>query len=279
MEYINPNARMICRSAEEYDQLALTGCVSVAEPAAWAGWDRRSADGFGDYFDQLTTVEPSRAAHFGICHYTYLGLSPRDGENRALAREVIQRIPHHLERPTVVGIGPIGLNRNTRNELETFKDQVALALEHDQLIMVQTPALEDKYKGTKLIIRALWAFQRLDPRRVVIDCAEEHTVEMIRGNGFQCGIALDSAAGVSYSRAVDMIEVHGTRGIHVSSACDPGNGVRCAIPHLIQEMRRRQHCEHTIRAMVHDNPAAFLSQCPKFHLRVEPVREPAKVVA
>ncbi len=68
--------------------------------------------------------------------------------DRDLAREVLRRIPKYLDRPNVLGIGEIGLNRVTRNELATFRDHVELALEHDQMIHVHTPHLEDKYKGT-----------------------------------------------------------------------------------------------------------------------------------
>jgi hypothetical protein len=267
MEYIEPHAHMVSRTTDDYQQLALTGCVALAEPAFWAGWDRRSADSFEDYFGQLTDFEPKRAAQFGIRHYTYLCLNPKEGENRELAREVIKRIPKFLERPNVIGIGEIGLNRNTRNELETFKDHVALALEYNQLILIHTPHLEDKYKGTKLIIRALQTFAKLDPQRVMIDHAEEHTIEMIRDNGFRCGLTLYPHTKVSMARAVDILEMHGTQGIYVNSACDWGNSVPVAVPQFILEMRRRKHSEETIRTVVYDNPISFLSQSPKFHLQ------------
>ncbi len=52
--------------------MALTGCVAVTEPAFWAGWDRSHADGFDDYFRQLTDFEPKRAALYHIQHYTWL---------------------------------------------------------------------------------------------------------------------------------------------------------------------------------------------------------------
>ena len=78
-----------------------------------------------------------------------------------------------------MGIGEIGLNRVTRNELATFKDHVELALEHDQMIHIHTPHLEDKYKGTKTIVETLAADPRVKPERVMVDHAEEHTVGMI----------------------------------------------------------------------------------------------------
>ncbi len=266
MEFIEPHAHMIFRTTDDYQQLALTGCVAIAEPVFWAGSDRLSADSFEDYFRQLTESEPRRAAQFGIQHYAYLCINPKEGNNRELARAVIERIPKFLSRPNVIGIGEIGLNRNTRNELETFKDHVALALEYSQLILIHTPILEDKLKGTRLIIRALQSFKNLNPKRVMIDNAEEHTIGMIRDSGFRCGLTLYPDTKMSYSRAVDIVEIFGTEGIYVNSACDWGKSVPMAVPRFVTEMRRRKHPEESIRKVVFDNPMAFLSQSTNFRV-------------
>ena len=50
MEYIDLHAHMTSRTTDDYYQMALTGCVALTDPAFWPGFDRRSADGFEDYF-------------------------------------------------------------------------------------------------------------------------------------------------------------------------------------------------------------------------------------
>lgn len=266
MRYIDLHAHMVSRSTDDYQQMALTGCVAVTEPAFWAGWDRSTADGFEDYFRQLTTFEPARAAQYGIQHYTWLCLNPKEGENRELAREVLSRIPRYLDRPNVLGIGEIGMNRVTRNEIETFRDHVALALEHDQMIHIHTPHLEDKYKGTKATIDVLLEFSDLDPSRVMVDHAEEHTVGMILGNGFWTGLTLYPQTKVSPERAIDLIEVHGPERICIASACDWGPSVPVAVPQFALAMRRRGHSDALIDEVIYENPARFLGQSPKFRL-------------
>ncbi|MBW3570687.1 MAG: TatD family hydrolase [Gemmatimonadetes bacterium] len=265
MEYIDLHAHMVSRTTDDYVQMAMTGCVALTEPAFWPGWDRSSADGFEDYFRQITDFEPKRAAQYGIRHYTWLCLNPKEGEDRALAREVLRRIPRYLDRPNVLGIGEIGLNRVTRNELATFRDHVELALEHDQLIHIHTPHLEDKHKGTRVIVETLLEYE-LDPGRVLIDHAEEHTLEMILGNGFWTGLTLYPQTKVSPERAIDMLEMHGTDRICVASACDWGPSVPVAVPQFILAMRRRGHPDALIRRVVFENPAEFLGQSPKFQL-------------
>src|SRR3954465_13212756 len=142
MNYIDPHIHMISRVTDDYHRMALSGCAAISEPAFWAGFDRGSADGFRDYFRHLTEVEPRRAAQFGIRHYGWLCINAKEAENVSLSREVIALIPEFLHRPNVLGIGEIGLNKNTRNEIKVLEKHVNLAAEHDQLILVHTPHLE-----------------------------------------------------------------------------------------------------------------------------------------
>lgn len=267
MQYIDLHAHMVSRTTDDYQRMALTGCVAVTEPAFWAGYDRTSADVFADYFDRLTDFEPKRAAKYGIQHYTWLCLNPKEGEDRALARQVLEIIPRFLDRPNVLGIGEIGLNRVTRNELATFVDHIDLALKYDQLIHIHTPHLEDKFKGTKVIVDTLAADSRITPERVMVDHTEEHTIGMVLERGFWAGITLYPNTKVSPMRAVDMIEMHGAERICVASACDWGASEPVAIPQFVLEMRRRGHPERLIRKVVYENPIAFLGQSPKFQLR------------
>ena len=266
MEYIDIHSHMGSRTTDDYEQMALTGCVALTEPAFWAGYDRGSAQAFRAYFEQLTDFEPKRAAKYGIKHFTWLCLNPKEADDRALAADVLPLIPEYLDRPNVIGIGEIGLNRVTRNELATMVDHIDLAMQYDQIILVHTPHLEDKYKGTKVIVDTMASDRRIRPSRVLIDHAEEHTMPMIQEAGFWAGITLYPQTKVSPGRAVDMIETFGSDKICVASACDWGPSVPTAMAHFVLEMRRRGHPDRLIRKIVYENPIEFLSQSPKFEL-------------
>ena len=266
------HAHMVSRTTDDYEQMALAGCRVVTEPAFWAGFDRRSPEAFADYFHELTTFEPERARRFGIDHYTWLCLNPKEGEDRAMAKKVLPMIPPLLDRPTVLGIGEIGLNRVTRNELATFKDHVAMAVEHDQMIIIHTPHLEDKYKGTRVIVDTLIANPRIDRERVIVDHVEEHTVDMVLSEGFWAGITLYPVTKCTPGRAVDIFEVFGSDRIYAASACDWGRSAPLAVPRFVMEMRRRGHEEPFIRKIVFDNPRSFLEQNLKFSLSADRVK-------
>jgi len=266
VNYIDMHAHMISRTTDDYEQMAMAGCRAVTEPAFWAGYDRTSAEAFADYFHHLTDFEPKRAARFGIEHYSWLCLNPKEGEDRELTKKVLDFIPKYLESEKVIGIGEIGLNRVTRNELDTFNDHVDLAMNHDQMILIHTPHLEDKYKGTRHIVDALLADQRISRERVAVDHVEEHTVDMVLSEGFWAGITLYPSTKCSPGRAIDMIEMYGDDRIYVASACDWGRSAPTAVPVFVREMRRRGHDEAFIKKIVYDNPMTFLSQNPRFSI-------------
>jgi predicted metal-dependent TIM-barrel fold hydrolase len=270
MRYIEPHAHMVSRTTDDYQAMAMAGCQAVCEPAFWAGFDRSSADGFYDYFRQLTEHEPRRAANVGLAHYCWLCLNPKEAEDLTLAADVIALIPEFLDRPNVLGIGEIGLNKNSRNELKVFEEHVDLAARHHQLILIHTPHLEDKLKGTRLIIDALKSDRRIKPERVIIDHVEEHTIELVLEGGFWAGMTLYPQSKCTAARAVDMIDVHGKERLWMNSACDWGVSVPLAIPATALEMRRRGHGAEAIDQMLYRNPIQFLQQSPKFKLADPP---------
>jgi predicted metal-dependent TIM-barrel fold hydrolase len=259
-DYIDPHIHMISRVTDDYERMAMAGCRAVSEPAFWAGFDRGSAAGFHDYFRHLTEVEPRRAAQFHIRHYSWLCINAKEAENVRLSREVIALIPEFLERPNVLGIGEIGLNKNTANEATVFQEHVDLAMAHDELILIHTPHLEDKLKGTRMIVDMLKNDKRVRPERVCIDHVEEHTIRFALDNGFWCGMTLYPTTKCTPQRAVDMLERYGVDRIMANSAGDWGRSDPLAVPLLVQEMRRRGHPEAVIRKVVYDNPLAFWRQ-------------------
>ncbi|GIW90953.1 MAG: metal-dependent hydrolase [Pirellulaceae bacterium] len=267
MYYIDPHIHMISRTTDDYEALARMGCVAVSEPAFWAGFDRGSVECFRDYFRQLTEFEPKRASQFGIQHFTWLCINAKEAENVTLARQVIALIPEFLSRPNVLGIGEIGLNKNTRNEATVFLEHVELAVAHRQLILIHTPHLEDKYQGTRMILDMLCADSRIERQRVLVDHVEEHTVRDVLDAGFWAGMTLYPITKCTPARAADIIERYGPERLMVNSAGDWGVSKPTAVPDFIMEMRRRGHPESLIRRIVYDNPVAFFSQSPHFQLR------------
>jgi uncharacterized protein len=266
MKLIDPHIHCVSRTTDDYQFMARCGVVAVSEPAFWAGFDRSSADSFSDYFRQLTDIEPRRAARYGIDHYCWLCINAKEAENVELSRQVIQLIPPLLDHPRVLGIGEIGLNKNTGNEITIFEEQVDLAARHGQLILIHTPHLEDKHKGTSIITSILKNDRRIRPERVLIDHCEEHTIRMAKEAGFWCGLTVYPVTKVTPTRAVDILETFGPDRICVNSASDWGESHPAMLVDTALEYHRRGHGEGEVADIFYNNPCRFFGQSPKWKL-------------
>ena len=264
MDYLDRHIHMVSRITDDYETLARMGCVAISEPAFWAGFDRGSVDGFRDYFRQLTEVEPQRAAQYGIQHFTWLCINAKEAENVELSREVIAMIPEFLDCPNVLGIGEIGLNKNTKNESTIFIEHLELAVKHKKSILIHTPHLEDKYQGTRMILDMLCDDSRIEHHRVLVDHVEEHTIGPVLERGFWAGMTLYPVTKCTPARAADMVEQFGSDRLMVNSAGDWGPSKPTAVPDFIFEMRRRGHGESLIRKVVYENPLEFFGQSGHF---------------
>ena len=275
MYYFDPHIHMISRTTDDYETLAKMGCVGLSEPAFWAGFDRGSVESFRDYFRQLTEFEPKRAGHYCIQHFTWLCINAKEAENVSLSREVIAMIPEFLDKPNVLGIGEIGLNKNTRNESLIFVEHLELAVKYEQHILLHTPHLEDKYQGTRMILDMLCDDSRLDRSRVLVDHVEEHTVRHVLEEGFWAGMTLYPVTKCTPQRAADILEIYGPERLMVNSAGDWGPSKPTAVPDFILEMRRRGHSENLIRKVVYENPLEFFRQSQNFKFTPPEVPESA----
>jgi len=285
---IDPHIHMVSRTTADYEMLALSGVVAVSEPAFWAGFDRSPA-GFIDYYRQLTEFEPRRAAQFGIDHYCWICLNPKEAEDLGKANEVLQEIPKFLDCPTVLGVGEIGLNKNTPNEAKVFQQHVQLAIDcfnkgsrgqgvegsrgaggsgKHHLILIHTPHLEDKLKGTRMILDMLKDFgSAIDPARVLVDHVEEHTIKLVKDAGYWAGMTIYPISKATPQRAVDMIEVFGAERLCVNAAADWGVSDPLNTHRTAWEARRRGHSLETLLQVFYNNPATFFGQAPNFKPR------------
>lgn len=263
MYVIQPHYHAIARTTEDYQRMAQAGVVAVCEPSFWAGFERQFAGTFVDYFRQIAEFEPTRAACYGIKHYCWIAMNPKEAENVPLSREVLAHIPEFLRRPNVIGIGEIGFNMNSANEREIFLAQLELARQHQSLVLIHTPHLAQKYKGTVLTL-ALLQEVGLPPERVWIDHAEEHTIGMILDAGYWAGLTLYPMTKMSTKRAVDILEQFDARRIMVNSSADWGPSSPFTLFDCIDEFKARGHTEQESLEIFHNNPARFLRQSGKF---------------
>lgn len=264
MYFFDPHIHIASRTTDDMELMARNGCLAIGEPAFWMGFDRSGANSFYDYFRQLTQWEPKRCEKYGIRHYTWIGINAKEAENVEFSKEVISLLPEFLDKPNVLGIGEIGLHKCTKNEVTTLELLIDLALARQEQMLFHTPHLEDKHKGTRMILDVLRNDSRVDHTRVCIDHCEEHTIRMALDAGFWAGITLYPLTKANPERAADMIEIYGADRILVNSSADWGPSDPLAVPKFTEVMRRRKHAESLIRKIVYENPLKFFNQSRGF---------------
>lgn len=266
MQIIQPHYHGIARTAQDYERMAMSGVVAVGEPAFWAGFDRLYPETFLDYFHQISEFEPTRAAQYGIRHFCWVAVNPKEAENPELSYEVMRHMPDFFDKPTVLGVGEIGFHKTTKNEEEIFEAQLDLAIKHKQLIVIHTPHLADKVRGTKRTMEIL-AHANVDPERVWVDHVEEHTVREPLDAGYWVGFTLYPITKCSPRRGVDILEQYGRERILVNSSADWGPSDPFLLQECILEFRRRNHSLQEAIEIFHNNPCRYLGQNPKFDIK------------
>jgi predicted metal-dependent TIM-barrel fold hydrolase len=202
MNYIEPHGHMVSRTTDDYERMALAGCQAICEPAFWAGFDRASADGFYDYFRQITEYEPKRAP--SSASSTSAG-SASTRRKRRILKLAARSSPHpeFIDKPGVLGIGEIGLNKNSRNELAIFESTCSRAGSRSARAHPHA-APRGQAQGHPPHPRCA-AFSKIKPERVIIDHVEEHTID------HKCSIRLLgrhhalSREQMLLDRAIDML--------------------------------------------------------------------------
>ena len=220
MRIFEPHAHMTSRTTDDYEAMAASGVKVLVEPAFWLGQPRTSAGSFVDYFNSLLGWERFRASQFGIRHHCTIGLNPKEANDDALRREVLDLLPRFLAKDGVVAVGEIGFDAMTPAEEEALLEQFVLAKEHELPALVHTPH-RDKLAGTRRTLE-LVEQSGMAPETVLIDHNNELTVKEVHASGCWAGFSIYPNTKMDEYRMVRIVEDIGTDRILINSACDWG---------------------------------------------------------
>src|SRR5437899_591364 len=120
MKLFDPHIHMTSRTTPDYEAMAGAGIVAVVEPSFWMGQPRTHVGTFEDYFLSLLGWERFRASQFGIRHLCTMALNPKEANNPAVARGVLDLLPRYLEKDGVVAVGEIGFDEMKPAEERAF---------------------------------------------------------------------------------------------------------------------------------------------------------------
>lgn len=264
MRLIEPHIHTVSRTTDDLYRMAMAGIVACVEPSFWSGIYRRSPESFQDYWEQVVTLEPKRAAPYGIRHFAMVGLNPREAGS-PIALDVLKTMEPFLDRPSVIGIGEVGLDLATPEEEDAFRRQLRMAEERRLPVMVRCPGQNRKNCLERMI--SIIEDEQVTQERIVIDHAAGQTAALtLEKTGCWAGLTVHDPAKLSAHQAVDIIERYGMERIMVNGSADWSSSDPLAVPKVAMLMRQRGFSKESVRALTFANPSRFLASSGRFDI-------------
>jgi predicted metal-dependent TIM-barrel fold hydrolase len=271
MLIFEPHIHMYSRVTDDYERMSLAGVRAVLEPAFWLGQNRTNVGSFVDYFDTLIGWERFRSQQFGIHHFCTMALNPREANDDRVNSAVMEVLPRYLEKDSVLGVGEIGLDDQTKKEEQFLLAQLELAKKHDLPALVHTPH-RDKKKGFERCI-ALVKDCGFPMQRVLLDHGNEETIKITRDLGCWSGFSIYPNTKMDPHRMVQIALEYGVERMVVNSAADWGVSDPLMVPRTATKLEQAGVPRARIEQLVWKNPIAFFAQGGR--LDVNALQKPA----
>ncbi len=257
---IEPHIHMIARTTDDYMAMYAHGIRVCVEPSFWLGENRRHAGSFFDYFRLSLEFEHTRAARYGVDHWSAIGMNPKEAEDRALADAVIDGMGEFLDHPRCVALGEIGFNNITPNEEHALVRQLRMAEERKMPVVLHLPHF-NKLKGITRVLEIIKA-EGLTRERIDIDHNVEETIGLALESGCYAGMTVYPYSKLSPERVSAMIRQYGHARVIVNGSADWGISDPLSLVKAVERLRADGFGEGVIEAVTHDTPMAFSSASP-----------------
>jgi uncharacterized protein len=271
MYIIEPHIHMYSRTTDDYQAMYKAGIRVVVEPSFWLGSDRRYAGTFFDYFRLILEFETVRAARYGIDHYSCISLNPKEAENIKLVDEVLSGMPEYLEHPRCLGVGEIGLNNITDNEIRAFKKQLLMAEDRKMPVLVHLPHF-NKPKGAQVLVDIIKA-EGVEQKRIELDHNTEDTLPITRKTDCFTGLTIYPYSKLNPERVSNIIKDFGSERMIIDGSADWGVSDPLSLPKTAEYLRKAGHKESVLQHLTYDNAQAFYGQSPKWkpNFEIQPI--------
>jgi predicted metal-dependent TIM-barrel fold hydrolase len=177
-------------------------------PISWAFSDRIDCThDLEDYFKSQAQTLGELAESGFPCHYL-VGIHPRNIPRDLKPEAVGQIITPFLESSQCLGIGEVGLETGSSEEIEAFLAQIQLALELHQKplrVGIHTPR-NNKRAITKKTLSLLRGFNGIETISVIDHCNSTTLIPVLE-SGFHAGITL-SPSKVSLQELKMIVDKH-----------------------------------------------------------------------
>jgi predicted metal-dependent TIM-barrel fold hydrolase len=185
--------------------------------------------------------------------------------------DVMEILPRYCQKDSVVGVGEIGLDDQTKKEEKYFLAQIEIAKEQGLPILVHTPH-RDKEKGFRRCIDII-RDSGIPMEHVLLDHGNEQTIKITRDVGCYQGFSIYPFTKMDPNRMTKIVLEYGVERMIINSAADWGVSDPLMVPRTVMKLQQARVPDETIETLVWENPVTFFAQSGR--LDQEALRWPA----
>ncbi len=186
---------------------------------------------------------------------------PFSGLGVEAARECLKQLPRYLENENVVGIGEIGLDSGSEDEVKLFRAQLNIAREHHLPVIIHT-ATPFESQAVAILDRVVDIIreEKFPMERAVLDHSGRNTLEARLKSGAMVGLGIcfDKLRPDDVADIVMENPDHRDRFLINSELGYFGQGF-FSVPRAVLSMRQRGLPREEIEKMTWDNPKKFFN--------------------
>ncbi|AEH06013.1 TatD family hydrolase [Methanothermococcus okinawensis] len=221
-----------------------------------------SMDVIRAHFDRIIYNEIERANKNGLKLFVCLGIHPRmipPDVNYNMLREYLKRgIKYNKKNINknekyIVGVGEIGLEKCTREEIEVFEEQLIIAQELNLPAVVHTPR-RNKKETTKTIlevINSLGLHKDTEKHMIIEHCTKE-TVPMIYDTNMNMGLTVQPSK-LTPMDAVKIVKEYGGERFLLNSDSSSAPSNILGVPKTVLKMKINGVDSNIIKMISHNN--------------------------
>lgn len=239
------------RPYEDFELMAT--CMEGAVTLAHDPLKMRSMDVLLSHFDRILENEVEKAAKNGLKLYVCIGVHPRAIPPN-LDFEVVKE---YLKKDPVVGVGEIGLEKCTKEEIDVFTEQILIAKELKMPVVVHTPR-RNKEAVTKEILEILDSLN-LDKgaqQKIVIEHCIKETVKFVFETEMFMGLTVQPSK-LTPMEAVDIVKEYGGERFMLNSDSSSAPSDVLSVAKTVVKMKSVGIDERIIKTVSHDNATKF----------------------
>ena len=235
------------RPYEDFEKMALSldGVITLAHDPL----KPYTMDVLRAHFDRLIEDEIERGKKNGLKVFLCLGIHPR-----MIPPDVnYNMLKEYLNNENVVGVGEIGLEKGSKEEIEVFERQLLIAQELNLPAVVHTPR-RNKKEITKTILEiiASLGLKKEMERKIVIEHCNKETVPMVYDTEMYIGLTVQPGK-LAPGEAVEIVKEYGGDRFLLNSDSSSAPSDILAVPRTVLKMKIEGIEEEIIKKVSHVN--------------------------